>query len=69
MSDEHVKPQDPSLKNTPKGATPSGEMGMAPAGDGSCYWNDKKYSDGGTVCDAHQRFKCWNGKWVDIGNC
>ncbi len=69
MEDDHVKPQDESMKNSPKGSAPTGQLGITSVGDGFCYWNDKKYSDGGTVCDAHQRFKCWSGKWVDIGNC
>ena len=69
MADEdHVEPQDESLRNSAKTKIrPQGEtFGLA---DTACYWNDKKYSDGASVCDAHQRYKCWSGKWVDIGNC
>ena len=67
--DDHVKPQDAALRNSTKVGGEAEAAGLELAGDGFCYWNDKKYSDGGTVCDAHQRFKCWNGRWVDIGNC
>lgn len=67
--DDHVKPQDASLTNSEKVAGEDQAASLDAVGDGSCYWNDKKYSDGGAVCDNHQRFKCWNGRWVDIGNC
>jgi len=77
---EQVQPQDPALRNSPKGAKPAqgNEAGKAAhaalaanaAGGGSaCYWNNNKYSDGGQVCDSHRRFECWNGKWVDVGDC
>ena len=66
--EEHVSPQDHDLRNSEKTATrPHAEaFGVT---DTACYWNDKKFSDGATVCDTHQRYKCWSGKWVDIGNC
>ncbi len=66
---EHVKPQDYSLRNSPKSKLSTGEMRSAFAQGAACYWNDKKYSDGGQVCDAHRRFECWDGKWADIGDC
>lgn len=72
MSDEeHVQPQRPGTHNSSK-------MKKSEAGDRSgadtlmaqdCYWNDKKYSDGGAVCDSNIRYECWNGKWVDVGQC
>ncbi|RHW18886.1 hypothetical protein D1610_01715 [Sphingomonas gilva] len=68
QEDDHVDPQNPALKNSPKAASVEEKM-AAPADNGVCYWNDKKYSDGATVCDAGRRHKCWSGKWVDIGNC
>jgi hypothetical protein len=71
QEDEHVEPQDGSRNNSPKSG--SGDEGVAAfdwgTGHEACYWNDKKYSDGATVCDAHIRHKCWNGKWVEIGQC
>lgn len=67
--DDHVDPQDPSLRNSAKVGSEAEADSLELAGDGFCYWNDKKYSDGATVCDAHQRHKCWGGHWVDIGNC
>lgn len=70
QDDDHVDPQDTTLKNSPKIVAEMSEKALAaPPSDGFCYWNDKKYSDGATVCDAGQRHKCWSGKWVDIGNC
>jgi len=67
--DKHVEPQDQSLRNSDKSDRSDEKFGLELSGDGFCYWNDKKYSDGATVCDAKMRYKCWNGKWVDIGNC
>lgn len=76
--DQHVEPQDEALRNSPKAAAgdgvrtsqPAAEEAAAAAGaHDACYWNDKKYSDGATVCDAHTRYECWNGKWVEIGLC
>lgn len=69
MQDDQVKPQDSSLRNSPKTEERDETAAAEAVGDGYCYWNDKKYSDGGTVCDNHRRFECWRGKWVDIGNC
>lgn len=70
IQDEHVDPQDPAKENSPKSASKSAPAALAGgSGDGFCYWNDKKYSDGATVCDARRRYECWNGKWVDVGNC
>jgi hypothetical protein len=67
--DEHVAPQDAALRNSEKSSGAGEPLGLAPAANEFCYWNDKKYSDGSTVCDAYMRYKCWSGKWVDIGNC
>jgi hypothetical protein len=64
---EHVAPQDPASENSEKGTTD--DIAMALAGDRDCFWNDKRYSDGATVCDAKVKYKCWSGKWVDIGQC
>ncbi|WP_375398800.1 hypothetical protein [uncultured Sphingomonas sp.] len=71
MADEHVPPQNPASRNSPKAAAKSPDAPTLDAAPGhaDCFWNDKKYSDGSTVCDAGQRRECWNGKWVDIGNC
>jgi hypothetical protein len=70
QEDDQVDPQDPRLNSSPKSAREEAEqaeaMGLAAR---ECYWNDKKYSDGATVCDSGQRYKCWSGRWVDIGNC
>jgi len=71
--DDHVEPQDELRRNSPKagpeGEAPAGLALDAGPGHEACYWNDKKYSDGATVCEAHTRHKCWNGKWVEIGLC
>ena len=71
--DEHVEPQDDSRKNSRKAGSGDEALASIAAATGpgheACYWNDKKYSDGATVCDAHTRHKCWNGKWVEIGLC
>jgi hypothetical protein len=67
--EEHVKPQNLDLQNSEKLPGSARDLELAAGGDGFCYWNDKKYSDGAMVCDTHQRYKCWSGKWVDIGNC
>lgn len=67
MEDDKVAPQDAVRRNSPVAGGADGEHEKMLAE--ACYWNDKKYSDGATVCDAGQRYKCWNGKWVDIGNC
>jgi Protein of unknown function (DUF1496) len=64
---DHVDPQDLSRENSEKGTTD--DVVSALAGDRDCYWNDKRYSDGATVCDAKVKYKCWSGKWVDIGQC
>lgn len=68
--DFHVDPQDPALNNSPKAPRESGaEAAAALAGHQACYWNGTQYSDGATVCDSHIRYKCWDGRWVDIGRC
>ncbi|HEX2763222.1 MAG TPA: hypothetical protein VHM92_05170 [Allosphingosinicella sp.] len=68
--DEHVEPQDPSRRNSAKaGKVEEADSAGTEAGHEACYWNDKKYSDGATICEAHTRHKCWNGKWVEIGLC
>jgi hypothetical protein len=67
----HVDAQEPgrdnSEKMTQEDAGSRAELGVT--GDGFCYWNDHKYSDGATVCENHTRYECWNGKWVEIGLC
>ncbi|HEX8669015.1 MAG TPA: hypothetical protein VF727_11670 [Allosphingosinicella sp.] len=70
-TDDHVEPQDASLRNSPRiqEIQAGAEAQVTGAGHEPCYWNDKKYSDGATVCEAHTRHKCWNGKWVEIGLC
>lgn len=68
--DEHVPPQDPGLPNSPKAASKDDAgVEMEAFGHEGCLWNDKKYSDGATVCDSHTRYECWNGRWVEIGLC
>lgn len=66
-----VDPQNPTLDNSPKvsGQVGAGKRDDEFAGHASCKWNGNEYSDGGVVCDAHVKYKCWNGKWVEIGNC
>ncbi|MDR7155367.1 hypothetical protein J2W40_002194 [Sphingobium xenophagum] len=66
-----VEPQDASQENSPKASKGQGEEGsfMEDAGHASCKWNGNEYSDGGVVCDSRLKYKCWNGKWVEIGNC
>ena len=68
---EKVEPQKVSMRNAPKVTAESVgfNASVASTSEGVCYWNDKKFSDGSSVCDSHQRYKCWSGKWVDIGNC
>lgn len=68
--DEHVAPQDAERRNSPKAASDDPkDAHMAALAAEACYWNDKKYSDGATVCDSGTRHKCWNGRWVEIGLC
>lgn len=70
MKDEQVEPQNPDLRNSSKGEKPEAGMeSMAALAHEPCYWNEKKYSDGATVCDAKRRYECWNGRWVEIGTC
>lgn len=70
MKDDHVKPQGEKMHNSPKVRDRAGDATEAAmAGHAECYWNDKKYSDGATVCDSHTRYECWNGKWLEIGMC
>lgn len=70
QKDEPVEPQTDELRNSP-----IAELREPAAVEATtfaaleCYWNDKKYSDGAAVCDAGHRYKCWNGRWVDAGNC
>ena len=64
---EQVEPQNSSLRNSP--IVEQQVAAQSTAAEKVCYWNDKKYSDGATVCDAKRRHKCWGDKWVDIGNC
>ena len=66
----HVEPQDSSLRNSPSGSREDAPSQAADAaGETFCYWNDKKYSDGATICESHRRMECWKGNWVDVGNC
>ena len=72
MHTEHVEPQQIERHNSPRIASKTVATQAATeslAGDGFCYWNDKKYSDGATVCDNRRRYECWNGKWAEIGDC
>ena len=69
MTTEHVSPQHHGSTNSLKVGEIYADRVEALAGDGFCYWNDKKYSDGATVCDNHRRYECWNGKWAEIGDC
>lgn len=69
---EHVSPQDPGLENSP--TVSKDEAGERPQLNTfgmhePCYWNDKKYSDGATVCESHRLYECWNGKWVAVSQC
>ena len=68
METEQVDGQDPRRRNSEKvaGKPPLSLLADAEA---ICYWNDKKYSDGATVCDNHRRYECWNGKWAELGDC
>ena len=67
--DEAVEQQVVAMQNSPKlSSMPSGNI-LAAGGEKVCLWNDKKYSDGATVCDAKIRYKCWTDKWVEIGQC
>lgn len=68
VAPEAVAPQNSLMKNSPMVSSEAAAATTEPA-DQICYWNDKKYSDGAQVCESGQRHKCWNGKWVDIGNC
>ena len=68
--DDQVEPQDEARQNSPIVQATGGDGTVdTAAGNEACYWNDKKYSDGATVCEAGTRHKCWNGKWVEIGLC
>lgn len=66
---EQVEPQNVSMTNSPKlpGFPPGANT--AAATEKFCYWNDKKYSDGASVCDNRIRYKCWSEKWVEVGQC
>jgi hypothetical protein len=70
--DEQVQPQEPQSRNSEKvseaGAGPRDALDTFGMHE-PCYWNDKKYSDGASVCESHIRYECWNGKWVEIGQC
>lgn len=75
---EHVEPQDSHRHNSPRSEGSGVDLGasaavdkasLESAGHAACYWNDKQYSDGASVCDSHIRYKCWNGKWVEVGQC
>ena len=66
---EKVEPQKVSMKNSPIiPGYPEGANINASA-DKFCLWNDKKYSDGASVCDSRIRYKCWGDKWVEVGQC
>ena len=66
---EHVEPQNVSMTNSPKLPGFPPDATTAAAADKFCYWNDKKYSDGASVCDNRIRYKCWSEKWVEVGQC
>lgn len=67
---EHVPAQEPGGRNSEKWKRDDAEAaGLIPGMNEPCYWNDKKYSDGAAVCDSHIRYECWNGKWVEVGQC
>lgn len=66
----HVDPQDPALRNSQKSEVKEDEETLsATLGHEPCYWNDKKYSDGASVCDSKILYKCWSGRWVEVGQC
>lgn len=65
----HVDPQDSALDNSPRVAGPVPEDAKALTGHASCLWNGKEFSDGASVCDNRIRYKCWDGKWVEVGQC
>jgi hypothetical protein len=54
-----VKPQDPQLKNTPIEANHL--QPKAAAAGGVCYWDDKEYQEGATVCANHRVYECVRG--------
>jgi hypothetical protein len=69
MEDEdYVEPQAPNRENSPKVKEQDAGPRTQSMGQG-CYWNDKKYSDGAAVCESHIRYECWNGRWVEVGQC
>ena len=59
------------MENSPKvgGPDEAGKRTDDLGGHAFCKWKGNEYSDGGVVCDAHVKYKCWNGKWVEIGTC
>jgi len=71
--DKPVAPQDPTLDNSPVLRGEEADRAQASPhtfGTGAaCKWNGQEYSDGGAVCSDHIRYKCWNGKWVEVGSC
>lgn len=64
---DHVEPQDPHRTNSQ--IVETAPMAAFGAGERFCYWNDKKYSAGATVCDSGRRYQCFVNSWVDAGPC
>jgi hypothetical protein len=69
---EHVDPQVPGRNHSPMDEADAVEPRPGPVGSpghAACYWNDKQYSDGATVCESHTLYECWNGRWVAVDQC
>jgi len=67
---EAVEVQNAALQNSPITEDPIDDSGLRTSRDReACFWNDKKYSDGGAVCESQRLYKCWDGKWVGNGMC
>lgn len=65
-----VEAQNPALQNSPMiDEMPDEEGFTVNTRKEICYWNDKKYSDGATVCENGRSHKCWNGRWVGGNFC
>lgn len=66
-----VQNQDASLKNSPisEETFESLQSLESVSSNESCFWNDKKYSEGGVVCESGRLYKCWDGKWAMNGMC
>ena len=68
---EEVQTQDASLKNSPisEETFESLQSHETVTTNEVCFWNDKKYSEGGVVCESGRLYKCWDGKWAMNGIC